>query len=176
MVRSILKSPEVTKCIFLANSDFSQTIAIISIIIISKRNLKRELESFIHAPVTFLDQIWAKVNSFGFRRHHMKNIVFLGDVFSLTSFSYRIYENKNVTIVFTSSSRIKNAIIDLERSNSKSDHRSDLTTGQVRSWLKYVNMHIFRIDLARQVVWHHLCVSVSIMSRFIGEKKDCDVM
>ena len=49
-----------------------------------------------------------------------------------------------------------------------------LTSGQVkvRSRPKQVNMHIFRSGLTNQVVWHHLCVCISILSRVIGEKRE----
>ena len=56
----------------------------------------------------------------------------------------------------------------LNRSISKSDLRS--VQVNVRSWSKYANMHIFRSGLTSLVVWHHLRVSISILSRVIGEK------
>ena len=56
----------------------------------------------------------------------------------------------------------------------------NLTSGQVqvRSWPKYANMHIFRRSLTSKVAWHHLRVSISILSRVIGEKRiaaSCDL-
>ena len=37
----------------------------------------------------------------------------------------------------------------------------------VRSWPKYVNMHIIRSSSTSQVVWHHLRISISIVSWLI---------
>ena len=61
----------------------------------------------------------------------------------------------------------EHALFDVERSISK----SGLTACQVkvRLWRKKVNMHIFRSGLITQVNWHHLHVSISTLSRVIGE-------
>ena len=49
---------------------------------------------------------------------------------------------------------------------------------KVRSWHKQINMHILPSGLTSQVVWHHLRVSISIMSWAIGEERivtSCDL-
>ena len=63
----------------------------------------------------------------------------------------------------------KYILFDLERSISKFDLRSCQV--KVRSKRKYVNMHIFWSGSTSQVVWHHLRVSISFLSRLIGEKR-----
>ena len=100
--------------------------------------------------------------------------LFHGDGFSLIIFFIicrHTYEKGNATIVFRSRRFGKLTLKD----------QSDLRLGQVkvRSWPKYVNMHIFRSGLTSQVVWHHLCVSIFILSRVIGEKRivtSCDLI
>ena len=69
----------------------------------------------------------------------------------------------------------KRVLFYLKRPVSKFDLSSGQvkvrSTVKVRSWPNKVNTHIFRNSLTSQVVWHHLCVSISIMSQVIGENQ-----
>ena len=81
---------------FLANSNVLRAIAIISIRIMPRK----KMESFIHVPVKFFNQMWPKVNRLDSRGYKMKNYRFSLICFQCLLVLYDIHEDKNVIIVF----------------------------------------------------------------------------
>ena len=116
--------------------------------------------------------MWPKINSFGSRGHQMKSFRFSRIWFFIDNFcDMSDMKTKMTASCLPRRAGSKHLLYDLERSISDFGLRSS-GQGQVkdRPWPKYVNMHIFRSDLTSHVVWHHLRVSISILSRVIGKK------
>ena len=87
--------------------------------------------------------------------------------FFVKKFLYERHENENDTIMIASSSRFEHALFYLKRSISK----FDLRPGQDQVMTQVCQYPYFLNRLNRQVIWHHLCVSISILSRLIDEKR-----
>ena len=133
------------------------------------------MESFLQVPVAFFNQIWPNVNSFVSRGHQRKNYRFSLICFHCLLVLYDIHENINVIIVFASSRRIETCTF--WPLNVKFKIWPHVRSGQGHIMTQVCQYAYFCGQMARKVAWHHLCVSVSIISRFTGEKRfvsSCD--
>ena len=83
-------------------------------------------------------------------------------------FGFERSENKNDTIAFASSSRSETNTFWCWKVDFKIWPQVSSGQGQV---MTQANMHIFRSGLTSRVVWYHLRVCISILSRLIGEKR-----
>ena len=140
---------------------------------IARKNLKNgELSP---CPSNIHGQIWPKVNSFGSRGHQVKIIIFRSDGFSLITFLiWEVWKWK----LHHCGCLVK--LVQNMHSLTLKGQFQNLSSGQVkvRSWPKLVNMNIFRSRLKSQVIWHHLCICISILLWVIGEKwivTSCDL-
>ena len=108
---------------------FSQTFAIISKSMIARKNSKKALDISLHAPATFFDQIWPKVNTFDSRGHQRKKYFLTWSWFSMNNFfDNRDTKIKKGTIVFRSSRGFRKCTVWPWKVNLKK-----MTSGQVRS-------------------------------------------
>ena len=74
---------------------------------IAGKDSKKSIWQLSSCPGNVSDQVWAKFNSFCSRGYQIKKLSFSLGWFSLITFLYGRYENKNDNMVFTSSSQFE---------------------------------------------------------------------